>query len=240
MSQNAEQFSYEVVISNEIAVGTSRTYASCIRSLKNFMTEGEKVEHLGENGLLFKCLPLNTVLRIIHDSQKKFVNGIYVGMKTNPTLPCSALKYWYKTSNRDRAAETPLIVVSDEISRELSAYCSGRSRMDATERANGEEVDGEGKLPLTFDGYCFLANNAIKKSIMFHPYLILSWNLMARSKTIANLLWNNIAWSEDCLTVLYEKGKTNQDGENKVPRHVFANPGNPAICPVLALGLRYF
>lgn len=61
---------------------------------------------------------------------------------------------------------------------------------------------------------------------------------MARSSTVAELLWNNIGWSEDCLTVLYEKGKTNQDGENKVPRHVFANPDNPAICPILALGLR--
>ena len=85
------------------------------------MTPEEKSEYVGENGYLIKCFPLSMVLRIIHDSQKKYVNGIYVGMN---------------------------------------------------------------------------------------------------------------------LTILYEKGKTNQDGENKVPRHVFANSDNPAICPILALGLR--
>lgn len=120
MSQNVQQFSFEQVISNEIATGTSKTYASCIKSFKNILTDEEKLEYLGENGLLIKCLPLSTVLRIIHDSQKKFVNGAFVGMKTNPTLPCSALNYWYKTSNRFRASESSLIIVSDEISRESS------------------------------------------------------------------------------------------------------------------------
>ena len=40
--------------------------------------------------------------------------------------------------------------------------------------------------------------------------------------TNSTLLWNNIGWSEDCLTVMYEKGKTNQDGAKKIPRHVYA------------------
>ena len=61
---------------------------------------------------------------------------------------------------------------------------------------------------------------------------------MGRSNTVFNLLWNNFGWDGDSLTILYEKGKTNQEGENRVPRHIYANPYDPAICPILALGLK--
>lgn len=168
-----QQFSFEHVITNEIAAGTAKTYASFIKSFKSIMTPEEKSEYVGENGNLIKCFPLSMVLRIIHESQKKYVNGVYVGMKSNPTLPCSALKNWYKNSNRHRPAGSLMIEISDEIGQELSSYCSGRSRIDATERANGEEVEGEGKLPMTFSGYSILATEAISKSIMLHPYLVL-------------------------------------------------------------------
>ena len=64
------------------------------------------------------------------------------------------------------------------------------------------------------------------------------WNFIARSSTVADHLWINIGWQGDFIIVLYEKGKTNQEGMNKVPWHVYANPHDPLICPVLALGLK--
>jgi hypothetical protein len=61
---------------------------------------------------------------------------------------------------------------------------------------------------------------------------------MAHSNTIFSLLWNNFGWSGDCHTILYEKSMTNQEGENRVPRHVYANPDDSVICPILALEIK--
>ena len=61
---------------------------------------------------------------------------------------------------------------------------------------------------------------------------------MARSSNIVGLLWNNLRWTEDCISVVYEKSKTNQKGTKKTERYIYANPKNPSICPILALGLK--
>lgn len=61
---------------------------------------------------------------------------------------------------------------------------------------------------------------------------------MARSNAVANILWKNIGRVRDCLTVVYETEKTKQEGNNRLPSHVFANPDNTAICPIIALGLK--
>jgi len=47
-------------------------------------------------------------------------------------------------------------------------------------------------------------------------------------------------WDADALTISFAKMKTNQRGEQPVdPRHIFANPLMPVICPILSLGV-YF
>lgn len=116
--------------------------------------------------------------------------------------------------------------------------------MTAEVRANGEETESEGKLPIDLMEFKSFARAAIasgtnpKDARLYHGYLILCWNLIARSSTVADLLWNNVGCLGDCITVLYEKGKTNQDGMNKVPWHIYANPKDPLICSVLAIGLK--
>jgi hypothetical protein len=116
--------------------------------------------------------------------------------------------------------------------------------MNASSRAKGQEADVEGKLPIDLLEYKSLAESALasgtnpRDARLYHCYTILCWNLIARSSTVADLLWNNIGWLGDCMTVLYEKGKTNQDGMNKVPWHIYANPKDPLICAVLAMGLK--
>lgn len=61
---------------------------------------------------------------------------------------------------------------------------------------------------------------------------------MARSQTTSTLLWKNVGWDGDCLTLMYETSKTNQTGEHVVPRHLYANPYEPHLCPVLAMGIK--
>jgi hypothetical protein len=147
-------------------------------------------------------------------------------------------------SNRLRPRGAESITLGPETELMLKTFMSGNRRITVQKRADGNGDADPGKLPLSFSGYRMLARYALchaktgKQTLLVHSYLILCWNLMARSNTVFSLLWNNFGWSGDCLTILYEKSKTNQEGENRVPRHVYANPDDPVICQILALGIK--
>ena len=105
----------------------------------------------------------------------------------------------------------------------------------------------EGKDPLTFAGYnllcrTFLHNNGSNNEFTFaHCFLTLEWNLMCRADNLVNLNLAHIGWEDDSLLVCIAKAKHDQEGEGaKTPWHIYANPCNPYICPVLALGLYLF
>ena len=78
------------------------------------------------------------------------------------------------------------------------------------------------------------------ESLFAWPYWILLWNLMQRSETVANIQLKDISWTNDCMTIVIPKSKTDQKGEMIYPRHLYANPINPAVCPVLAVAVIIF
>ena len=72
--------------------------------------------------------------------------------------------------------------------------------------------------------------------IFEHTFLTLEWNLMARSDNVVNLHTNHLEWRDDCLLYYIMRSKGDQDGtSSKEPWHVYANPVDPAICPILGL-----
>lgn len=215
--------------------------------MKEKLTGEEKINYLDSEGWLIKPLHHEVAARILHECQLRNSDDGPDQMKSQSTatLYSSAMKYWHKESSRLRdSSQVEPIVISQDLVAYLSKYSSGRRRMNAENRANGEEADYEGKLPIDLLEYKSLARAALESGInpkdarLYHGYLILCWNLIARSSTVADILWNNIGWLGDCVTVLYERGKTNQDGMNKVPWHIYANPKDPLICSVLAIGLK--
>jgi hypothetical protein len=50
----------------------------------------------------------------------------------------------------------------------------------------------------------------------------------------------HIGWSKDSLIVQEQGHKGDQTGEAKYWKHIYANPGDPAICPILALAVCVF
>ena len=60
---------------------------------------------------------------------------------------------------------------------------------------------------------------------------------MARSKNIGDLAYHNFRTGDDCLTIKYDKTKADQAGEKVMDKHIYANPFNPLVCPILALGV---
>ena len=51
------------------------------------------------------------------------------------------------------------------------------------------------------------------------------------------LMYEHISWQDDSLTVRMFVKKHDQEGKDCKPKHVFANPVKPSICPVLALAV---
>jgi len=236
------------VMGKHLSVGSKKNYNSCIGKMKDRLTEEETATYLNAEGWLVRPLHHETAARILHECQLRNIEEGSDDMKSQSTASqySSAMKYWHKESSRlrDFTRDEPIVISPDLVSY-LATYATGRRRITADSRAIGEETEAsEGRLPIDFSEYKSFARCALAFGVnprdarLYHGYLILCWNLIARSSTVADLLWNNIGCLNDCITVLYEKGKTNQDGLNKVPWHIYANPDDPLICAVLALGLK--
>ena len=53
-------------------------------------------------------------------------------------------------------------------------------------------------------------------------------------------MFDSISWEEDAMTIHIGKMKNDQEGANAFARHVYANPKNPVVCPVLAMSILVF
>ena len=61
---------------------------------------------------------------------------------------------------------------------------------------------------------------------------------MCRVGNAVNICWSHLSWHEDALAVYFAHMKNDQTGERpRDARHVYANPLNPVICPILSLAI---
>ena len=64
---------------------------------------------------------------------------------------------------------------------------------------------------------------------------------MARSDSSVNMHVQHVQWNTDCLVFYFETSKINQTGKRlQDPWHIYSNPNNPEICPVLFLAKYLF
>eukprot|EP01034_Spumella_vulgaris_P035606 gene35606-43904_t len=63
---------------------------------------------------------------------------------------------------------------------------------------------------------------------------------MARSIMVGNMMYQHVSWSGDALTVNVPGHKGDKEGAKDYARHVYANPLEPAICPILSLAVMIF
>ena len=128
----------------------------------------------------------------------------------------------------------------------LVQYINGVKKTIAAKRRDGETASmSTGKLPMPFDLYVALAHTMLirfdpshPQYLFAHPYMILTWNLMARSNNVASLLYTHVTVEADALVIRLPQQKNDQTGERASgPRHLYANPIRPSICPILSLGI---
>ncbi|KAF0702664.1 hypothetical protein AaE_015793 [Aphanomyces astaci] len=63
---------------------------------------------------------------------------------------------------------------------------------------------------------------------------------MSRSVSAASIMLNHIVWEGDCLVIRFGRLKNDQEGKHCAPRHVYANPLQPYVCPILSLAILVF
>ncbi|KAF0718558.1 Aste57867_1621 [Aphanomyces stellatus] len=142
----------------------------------------------------------------------------------------SAIKYLY--TDRSQTLEHDLKTTMNEFS-------AGYKRKIAQLRSIGQLPLTEGKSPMSVAGYRYLALHAMQScsdfnlSMTAHSFLVLCWNLMARSITTASIRLEHVTWRGDALVVEFGLAKNDQTGEMCYPRHIYANPTCPDICPIL-------
>ncbi|CAM9390413.1 unnamed protein product, partial [Ectocarpus fasciculatus] len=136
---------------------------------------------------------------------------------------------------------------------ELNQALTGYEKLITELKKNGLMKPGEGKRDLKPRGYELLAFKFLTKeptqravagnwglSGFLWPYLIFLWNLMTRNDSVDSLMLSHMEFSEDALLVEEQCHKGDQVGENKFQKHVYSNPLNPSVCPILSLAVMIF
>jgi len=173
--------------------------------------------------------------------------GIVLEEKADKSVKTDSTIQGYISAIKNEHKERHLPHVTKEIDEYISEFMQGYKRLVQEKRDVGIMKNREGKLPITFLTYTelsktslFAASERTVFSSFLHLFLVMCWNLYARSASVANLHFHHLSWSNDALVIKMSKHKGDQTGENIPPKHVYANRYKPAICPILALALHVF
>ncbi|POM60627.1 LOW QUALITY PROTEIN: hypothetical protein PHPALM_30491 [Phytophthora palmivora] len=128
--------------------------------------------------------------------------------------------------------------MSKTLERGLGDHFKGLKRAIAKESATGAgQAMKLGKDPLPFDLYKFLGFSMLCDSsvdlVFARTYMVVAWNLMCRSANAFGILLKHMEWRDDALCIYNDQaGNRPRD-----PRPVYADPLEPEVCPILALGI---
>mmetsp|Transcript_21038 Transcript_21038/g.25871 ORF Transcript_21038/g.25871 Transcript_21038/m.25871 type:complete len:633 (+) Transcript_21038:146-2044(+) len=132
------------------------------------------------------------------------------------------------------------LVVPQDLDAMMAVYVKGSRRLNLLAKQTLGLKISEGKEHMTFEVYSKIARILFESGqpehIFAHLFFILDWNLMKRAENCNTCMISHIRFEEDCLVFQFAKSKGAQDGEDHLgPWHVYSNPLEPHICPVLAL-----
>mmetsp|Transcript_16838 Transcript_16838/g.28163 ORF Transcript_16838/g.28163 Transcript_16838/m.28163 type:complete len:455 (-) Transcript_16838:169-1533(-) len=105
---------------------------------------------------------------------------------------------------------------------------------------------GEGRSAINFSSYQYLARLAMfassgfKMAIYAHVFLLFCWNLLARNVSVFGMMYDHIWWEDDCIVVVFVTQKNDKEAIHSPPKHVYANPEKPELCPLLAFAIYLF
>ena len=241
--ENSERSLAVEIIDGRKCQNTKRQYRLKVENFKKWLCSKHPV-CIKED----ETIDLNAVDRTIlkeffgHICKKKDRNGIYFD-----PIVFHAFQHvsGYKSAIKDYYS-TQEVKISDEIEKMLKQFFEGYVRTIAKLKQDGVMEIIEGKQHMSFKGYKLLATKAIAQdkdynlAIFSHLYLLLCWNLIARCVSVGSLMYNHVSWESDSLVVVFPSHKGDKEGQNALPKHVYANPAEPSICPILSFAIYIF
>lgn len=228
----------DVISGQHVVNSTRKQYASTFKYITKYCAESIPGSVDADGELI---LPMST------EHLKAFLGdmGAVREDKTIKSLSTlnnyiNTIKHYYKERLGDDSMST-------EQKNYLKKFSNGYGRVMAQARDRGEMKQKEGKVPVSFSMYqelcrlaLFIAATRSAFSSFVHLFLILCWNLFARSCSVADLRTHHFSWENDSLVIDFSKQKGDQTGEHIAPKHIYANPYTPSVCPMLALALHMF
>ena len=177
-----------------------------------------------------------------HICKKKAKNGVYLSPVVYQTFQHVS---GYKSAIKDNFSNSDCDFKPD-IDKMLKNFFGGYQRKIANLKQEGVMSIIEGKQPMSFKGYKFLASRALSQesdynlSVFSHFFLLLCWNLIARCVSVGSLMYNHISWVDDAMVIVFPSHKGDKDGIRALPKHVYANTCEPHICPILSFAIYVF
>ena len=205
------------VIDRRVVANTRKHYDGHIRKLTTWLKQSHPnlVEEISTSSsstapasnLRIK-LPLQAqvILNYLVSTQRN-CNGKLVATSTMTGIG-SAINDMYRSRG---------LQISEQIKAKLNQFMAGHRRMVADAKQQGQLPMFEGKRPLSHTGYLNLAKYALKTqssrvgSLFPHTFIVLAWNLFARSHSVAALMLNHFEWMDDALMVTVPKHKGDQE-----------------------------
>jgi len=165
--------------------------------------------------------------------KKKDKDGVITDVSTSLLNTCRSSVVWLFTQFN---------VSSTLFDSEASRTLTGLKISRALSVARGQKSVKRGKDPLSFEGYCNICSVLMKAktvgALFTHAVLTTMWNLMSRVGNAVGICKSHLQWSDDALLIFFAHEKTDQtQSKPGDPRHIYANPHQPEICPILSLGL---
>lgn len=184
------------IISGRIRLSTRKTYDCKFGHFNEFMKQNHEEHFIGEKLLL---------QNVKAEEYKEFFAFISVKKEKGPfsaeVIPMQYNSYKYvesysnaiKNSFRNEGSQIPA-----DCEMMLTNFFRGYSRKVADLKQNGEMPLEEGKSPLSFDGYQYIARKAMGAKKIFSQstfcwvFIVLCWNLMARSASVSAIMFEHI------------------------------------------------
>jgi len=143
------------------------------------------------------------------------------------------------------------ISLESELDKELKNILDGYKKIINKLKQRGLMKLHEGKREISNAGYQLLGEKFVAKeparnggswsTVTFAwPFYVLLWNLMCRSDSADKLTLNVISWECDALIIEEQGHKGDEKGENNIKKHIYANPYEPWICPILSMAVLVF
>jgi hypothetical protein len=192
------------IIKERLKSGTRKNYESKIRLLSTWLQREHPIWYSAEEDSPILPLPTDILKEFFGYISRK--RNVRTGEVLGDTLCAYQTVNGYRSAIKDfyKERKVPFGFDAEDMSNK---FLHGYERTIAELKQKGKMSIIEGKRPISFSGYRYLARKALQCSFDFklgifaHSFLTLCWNLMARSISVGTMMFCHLIWVDDSLVI---------------------------------------